>query len=215
MALTFLGNTSFTQCGPEQWSGGQYELDKLNVPFCGSVTGLTTYISSLTRGAAWSGDGNMFLTGWQVSDSNKRYPTVTLEYIGANGGTLPDIKKETTSNVASATTNTSSLIYPVVATNPATVQFYSITNTITLYNNSDESGEEPDDPPEVSNVITWDLGFGLQPGFNQPDLINFLLTSAFSQAIIEPDPEVECVVTGKYWKITKRKTRTLFPYAPP
>lgn len=215
MALTFIGTTSFAQCGPEVARTTQYGLDQLDIPFSGAATGLTTYVSGLARGTAWSGDSNMYLTDWSADTHSKVYPIVTLTYTGARGGVLPPVESESGGSVASATTNTSSAIFPSVATNPASVQFYTISNTITYVHTNPDDTTEPDDPPEIDSLITWDLGFGVQPGLSFPDLVDFLLNEAFVQGIIEEPPTIKPIVDGQYYQITKRKTRTLFPYCPP
>lgn len=213
MALTFLGVTSFSQCGPEQWSLGQYELDKLSVPYCGAVTGLNTYIGSLTRGDAYSGDSNMFLVNWTVTDTNRQYPIVTLEYMGAKGGVLPATHVSSSNPVQSSSTATSSLIWPAVATQPATVEYYALTNTIKVWSTTSTTSTEPDDPDYITSVIKWSI-FGEQPGSSMPDIVSWILNNAFVQGIVE-NVDAEEVVAGQYWLITKRKTRVLFPYAPP
>jgi len=212
MALTYIGATSFSQSGPEQWRLGQFELDQMSVPFSGAATGLTTYVSSLTRGSAWSGDANMYLTGWNVSDSNKQYPTVTQEYIGAKGGTLPSVEHQSGDAVQSAHSNTSSLIFPNVATSPVTVTYYAPSTSISAISTSDTTATEPDDPPDVTSLITWDIN-GEQVGTSFPDIADFILNECFIQRIVETETADE-IVAGRYWKITKRKTKTLYPYAP-
>lgn len=162
----------------------------------------------------------MFVTDRYVTETGESASILDLTYMGcltddgAGNPILPTQKPSSGGQVASATTNTSSAIFPSTATNPATVQFYAITNTLTFISNDVADASEPDDPPEITALITWDLGFGLQPGLSYPDLVDFLLNEAFIQAIIEPQPEIEPIVAGQFWQITKRKTRTLWPYAP-
>jgi hypothetical protein len=215
MALTFLGTSSFTQVGPEIPRTNQYGLDQLDVPFDGALTGLTTYVAGLTRGTAWSGDSNLYLTDWSTDTHSKQYPIVTLTYTGARGGTLPPVERESGGAVASATTNTSALIFPSTATNPASATFYAPFNAISFISTDPGDITEPDDPAFVTNLITWDLGFGVQPGYSFPAMADFILNSCFVQSITEAEPEIKEVVSGRYYHITKRKTRTLFPYAPP
>ncbi len=156
----------------------------------------------------------MFVTNRYVSESGESASALDLVYTGTLTGELPPQKATSGGQVASATTNTSSVIFPSTATNPATVQFYAITNTLSFYTTDIADASEPDDPDLITSLITWDLGFGLQPGLSFPDLVDFLLNDAFVQGIIEPQPEIEPVVVGQFYFITKRKTRTLFPYAP-
>ena len=172
------------------------------------------------EGAAHPDYPFMFVTDRYVTETGESASILDLTYTGCltddgdGNPILPTQKPSSGGQVASATTNTSSAIFPSTATNPATVQFYAITNTLTFVSNNVADASEPDDPPEITALITWDLGFGLQPGLSFPDLIDFLLNEAFIQAIIEPQPEIEPIVAGQFWQITKRKTRTLWPYAP-
>ncbi len=170
----------------------------------------------------------MFVVSRYCNESGESASALDLTYMGCladdgeGGPLLPPQKATTSGQVASATTNTSSAIFPATATNPATVQFYAISNTISFFSTDPDDTSEPDDPPEITSLITWDLGFGLQPGISNPALITFLLTEAFVQAIIETPPQIEPVVLSLatlpdaiFYQITKTKTRTLFPYGPP
>ncbi len=166
-------------------------------------------------GAANPSYSSMFVTARYCRETSESASALDLTYMGTLSGSLPAQKPTTGGQVASATTNTSSAIFPATATNPATVQFYAISNALSFISTDPEDSDEPDDPPEITDLITWDLGFGLQPGLSKPDLVDFLLTQAFIQGIIESPPDVEPLVSGQFYQITKRKTRTLFPYAPP
>ncbi len=166
-------------------------------------------------GSAHPSYSSMFVTARYCSETGESASALDLTYMGTLSGSLPAQKPTTGGQVASATTNTSSAIFPATATNPATVQFYAISNALTFISTDPGDSSEPDDPPEVTQLITWDLGFGLQPGISLPALITFLLTEAFVQGIIEAPPDIEPIVAGQFYQITKRKTRTLFPYAPP
>jgi len=174
-----------------------------------------------SKGSAHPDYPHMFCTDRYCSETGQSASMLDITYQGAlkddgdGNPVLPPTQPSSSGEVASATTNTDADIFPATVTNPATVQFYAITNAITVFSDTDSTSEEPDDPPEVDTLITWDLGFGLQPGISMPALITYLLTSAFVQGIIEPPPSVEELVSGQYYRITKRKTRTLFPYAPP
>ncbi len=162
----------------------------------------------------------MFVTARYCNESGESASALDLTYTGCllddgeGGPLLPPQKATSGGQVASATTNTSSVIFPATATNPATVTFYAITNSLSFLSTDPADVSEPDDPPEIVDLITWDLGFGVQPGLSRPDLVAFLLEDAFIQSIIEPQPEIEPVVVGQFYQITKRKTRTLQPYAP-
>ncbi len=165
-------------------------------------------------GAAHPDYASMFVTSRYCSETSESASALDLVYVGTLSGELPIQKPSSSGQVASATTNTSAAIFPSTATNPATVQFYSITNTLSFVSNDPDDASEPTDPPEITSLITWDLGFGLQPGICTDDLVAFLLTEAFIQAIIETPPDIEPLVAGQFYQITKRKTRTLWPYSP-
>lgn len=214
MALTYLGQDEFTQVGPPQWQQSYWDLDTLVIPYDGPVDGLNAFLDSLEKGSPADIDGDMFLSDWRISGS-KAYPRVDLIYTGKKNGEMPLKKATSGGSVASATTNTDSDIFPSTVTNPASVQFYSITNTLSYYSTDKADASEPDDPPTISSLISWDLGAGVQPGFSFPDLVTYLLTKAFVQGIIEAPPEIEPIVDGQLYRIVKSKTRTLFPYAPP
>ncbi len=156
----------------------------------------------------------MFVTALYCRETGESASALDVNYMGSLSGDLPAQKATSSGQVASATTNTSSIIYPVTATNPATVQYYAITNTLSFISTDPADASEPDDPPAITSVITWDLGFGLQPSLCTDDLVTFLLTEAFVQVINEPPPEIEPIVEGQFYQITKRKTMTLQPYTP-
>ncbi len=171
-------------------------------------------------GAAHPDYDFMFITARYCTETSESASALDLTYMGTllsadSAPVLPAQKPSSSGQVASATTNTSAAIFPLTATNPATVQFYAISNALTFISTDPLDSSEPDDPPEITSLITWDLGFGLQPGLSMPALVTFLLTEAFIQGIIEAPPDIEPLVAGQFYQITKRKTRTLFPYAPP
>ncbi len=170
-------------------------------------------------GAAHPDYAFMFITARYCTETSESASALDLTYMGTllsadAAPVLPAQKPSSSGQVASATTNTSAAIFPLTATNPATVQFYAISNALTFISTDPLDASEPDDPPEITSLITWDLGFGLQPGLCTDDLVAFLLTSAFVQGILESPPDVEPIVAGQFYQITKRKTRTLFPYTP-
>lgn len=214
MALTYIGETEFVQSGPPQWQQSAWDLDTLTIPYSGSQPNLDSFLNNLEKGSPADIDGDMYLMDWRISGT-KAYPQVDLVYIGKKNGEMPPKKTIKGGQIASATTNTDSTIWPRFVTNPATVQFYAVTNTLSYYSTDKNDASEPDDPPEITGVVSWDFGFGLQPGFSYPDLVTYLLTSAFVQGIIEMPPDIEPIVDGQIYRIVKRKTRTLFPYAPP
>lgn len=220
MAISFPGD--FYLRGVNVRPRTQFELDQIVRSWkCGSAT--EEDVLSAT-GLPQVGDAHplfpfMFVTGLNTSETGDSACSLDVTYQGClytieAGPVLPAKKHSSSGPVASATTNTSSAIFPLTATNPATVQFYGFTNTISFYSNDPDDATEPDDPSEITELITWDLGFGLQPGLSMPALVTFLLTEAFVQGIIETPPEVEEVVAGNFYRITKTKSRTLFPYAP-
>ncbi len=161
----------------------------------------------------------MFVTSRYCTERSESSSALDLAYTGClasvgDSPTLPLQKATSGGQVGSATTNTSSIIFPSTATNPASVTFYAITNTLSFFSTDPADASEPDDPPEIDSLITWDLGFGVQPGLSNPDLIAFLLEDAFVQAITETPPAIDPVVQGQFYQITKSKTRTLQPYGP-
>ncbi len=162
----------------------------------------------------------MFVTNRYCTETSESASALDLVYTGIllitdDAPVLPPQKATNGGQVASATTNTSSIIFPATATNPASVTFYAITKTLSFFSTDPADTSEPDDPPEIDSLITWDLGFGVQPGLSNPDLIAFLLEDAFVQAITQTPPSIEPVVQGQFYQITKSKTRTLQPYGPP
>lgn len=183
-------------------------------------------VVALDAGVPQIGDAHpdyphMYVTDRYFNESGESACAADIVYMGClkdDGGgnpVLPAQKPSSTGQVASATTNTSSVIYPAVATNPATVTFYAITNTLSFISNDPDDASEPADPDSLTEaqIITWDLGFGVQPQCHD-DIVTFLLTQAFVQGIIETPPQVEPIVAGQFYQITKQKTRTLFPYNP-
>ena len=162
----------------------------------------------------------MFVTGRQCYETGQTASELNLIYMGCltddgeGNPILPAQKPTSGGQITSATTNTDEDIFPSTVTNPATVTFYAITRTLSFISNDPDATDEPSDPPEIDSLITWDLGFGLQPGFSIPAMETYLLTKAFVQAINETPPDIEPIVAGQFYQITKRKTRTLLPYGP-
>lgn len=167
------------------------------------------------RGDAHPDFASMFVTDRYFTETSTSSCAIEVTYMGTMSGDLPPQKATSTGQVASATTNTSSVIYPSVATNPASVQFYAKTNSLSFISTDPADASEPDDPDDITEaeIITWDLGFGVQPQCHD-DIVTFLLTQAFVQGIIEPPPTIEPLVQGQFYQITKQKTSTLFPYNP-
>jgi hypothetical protein len=171
-------------------------------------------VSVPQRGDAHPDYATMFVIDRYCSETAEKASVLDVVYMGYLVA-LPPQKATSSGQVASATTNTSSTIFPAVATNPTTVTFYAITSTLTFISADPADASEPADPPTITSLITWDLGFGVQPGLSHPDLVTFLLTEAFIQTITETPPNVEPIVQGQFYLITKQKTRTLLPYCPP
>ncbi len=192
-----------------------FGLDQLRRSYKTSLSAEAAIAAAPAIFAADEAFATMFLSSATTPESAASATRVELLYLGSFTGDMPAQKATSSGQVASATTNTSSAIFPATATNPASVQFYAITNVLSFFSNDPADASAPDDPPEIDDLITWDLGFGVQPGLSKPDLVAFLLTEAFIQAIIEPQPEIEPIIDGELYQITKRKTRTLQPYAPP
>ena len=132
----------------------------------------------------------MFVTNRYCSETSESASALDLVYTGCllsvdGVPTLPVKKATSGGQVASATSNTSSIIWPVVATNPATVQFYAATSTLDFYSNDPADSSEPDDPPRVAHLITWDLGFGVQFSGSASAVEAILLADVFIQGVIE------------------------------
>lgn len=210
MALTYLGVTAFAQSGPEQWRLGQFELDQMSVPFSGAATGLTTYVSSLTRGSAWSGDAAMFLTGWSVSDANKQYPSVTQEYIGAKGGVLPDVKQDYDEQVQSASSSIDS--NGATYTAPITVQYYAPSSIYTWFTTTapgdpgSVTAADPIGEPRGITITTSDTTFALTTVFQE------IMDRFFVTQTVDSFSSTERVTGGKYYQNTIRRTKFLSPW---
>lgn len=214
MALTYIGETEFVQSGPPQWQQSAWDLDTLTIPYSGPQPNLDSFLSHLEKGSPADIDADMFLMDWRISGT-KAYPQVDLVYSGKKNGDLPPAKHESSSAVQSSSSATSSAIFPAVATQPVTVTYYAPTNSINLYSTSNTTATEPDDPAAVADtdIITWAINTE-QPGSSLPAIVSWLLNNAFVQGLISTS-QVEEIVPGQYYRIQKRKTRTLFPYAPP
>ncbi len=137
--------------------------------------------------------------------------------VDASAFSLPAQRASTGGQIASVSTNTDADIFPATTTNPLTLNYYAVTNTLSFISNDPGDASEPTDPREivVTDFVSWDLGFGGQPAGSFPALEAYWLASALVQRIVEPPADIEPLVSGQFYQITKRKTRTLFPYAPP
>lgn len=200
----------------------QYSLDTFTEIYKCDATAdvVLTDLSVPAKGSAHPDYPLMFVTDRRVNEAGESASALDLVYMGslteiAATGIVASVQDPSNGDVASATTNTDSDIWPAFVTNPATVQFYAITNSVTATCNTKTPTLEADDPPEVSTIISFDLGNGLQGAACLEGIATWILTKAFVQFIIEPPPTIEPIVAGQYYRITKRKTRTLFPYSPP
>src|SRR4029077_10872466 len=100
---------------------------------------------------------------------------------------------------------TSSAIFPLVDTVPATVQYRAQASVLIVLSDSDTSAEVCPDPAAVTidDLITWTL-VAEQPARDFGCIAAWLLANAFVQRIIETTSAEE-VVAGQFWQITKRK----------
>jgi hypothetical protein len=197
-----------------------FGLDQLRRSYKTSLSAEDAIAAAPNVGDADEVFPNMFLMPISTPESAESATRIDLVYQGSLQGedgspVLPAIKHSLSDAVASATTYTSSAIFPDVATVPASVQYHSHSTTISLINNSDTSTEVCPDPAAITDadLITWTL-VAEQPAGSFSGIADWLLTNAFVQYVVETITSDE-IVPGQYWQITKRKTMQLFPYAPP
>lgn len=212
MALTFLGVDEFKITGPPQWRPSLWDLDTLIVPYSGPIAAMDDFIAELVKGTAYEEDENMFLVDYPIQNAHKQYPAVDLIYSGKRNGTLPSTRNEIDTAVQSASSATDSSIFPLVNPQAVTVQYYAPTTSITVLSRTSTSTVVCPEPAEVTSLITWAINVE-QPGSSFPEISAWILENAFVQRTIDTT-KAEELVPGKYWKIVKRKTRVLFPYAP-
>src|SRR4029077_4071122 len=105
-----------------------FGLDQLRRSYKTALSAEDAIAAAPAAGTADEVFATMFLMPISTPESAESATRVELVYMGTFDGTLPAQKASTSAQVASATTNTSSAIFPATATNPATVQFYSISN---------------------------------------------------------------------------------------
>ncbi len=205
---------TLTLTGKTPSNPNQYQLDSFQEHYkCDATADVVLTDGSVpAMGAAHPDYATMFVTARYVTETAESASILDLTYTGTFNGSFPTQKETSGGQVASATTNTSSAIFPLVATNPATVQFFAGTTTVDFYSDDPADTSEPPDPPTIDHLITWDLGFGVQPGGSTSAVEAFLLGDAFIQGVMEAPPSIEPIVDGEIWHIVKTKTRTLFPY---
>jgi hypothetical protein len=162
----------------------------------------------------------MFLMPISTPESAESATRIDLLYMGSLTGAagvpdLPAIKHSLSDAVASATTYTSSAIFPAVATVPASLEYHAHTSVIIVISNAATSSEVCPDPAAVTvdDLITWTLA-ATQPASSFSGIAAWLLANAFVQRVIETINSDE-IVPGQYYQITKRKIMQLYPYAPP
>jgi hypothetical protein len=192
-----------------------FGLDQLRRSYKTSLSAEDAIAAAPAVGTADETFATMFLMPISTPESAESATRIDLVYQGTFTGDLPAIKHSLSDGVASATSYTSSVIFPAVAASPASVQYHAHTSQITLINDSDTSAEVCPDPAAVTvdDLITWTLSTE-QPASSFPDIAAWLLENAFVQRAIENITSDE-IVPGQYYQITKRKTMQLYPYAPP
>jgi hypothetical protein len=166
------------------------------------------------KGDAHPGYAHMFVTDRNCQETGEQASALDLVYTGYLTS-LPPPRHTLDNPVQSATTYTSSVIFPLVATTPATVQYRAHASALIVLSDSDTSAEVCPDPTAVTvdDLITWTL-VAEQPASSFGGIASWLLTNAFVQRVIETTSAEE-VVAGQFWQITKRKIMNLYPYAPP
>jgi hypothetical protein len=172
------------------------------------------------KGSAHPSYAFMFLTDRYCSETGEKASALDLVYTGclaSSGGlpVLPPSKHSLDNPVQSATTYTSSTIFPAVATLPAHMEYRAHASTLVILSTASTSAAVCPDPGAITtdDIITWSL-VATQPASTFGGIMSWLLTNAFVQRIIETTSAEE-IVAGQYWQITKRKIMSLYPYAPP
>lgn len=108
--MDFIGNVNFQAQRDPIWSGGGYELDTCSVPYQGAITYRDAFVNGLSRFATLSGFSKVWLMRWP-SDDEPHFPTVTLEYTGCKGGSVPPTKADDGQVVQTLTTTVTSTTY--------------------------------------------------------------------------------------------------------
>ncbi len=199
-----------------------FGLDQLRRSYKTSLSATDAIIAAPNIGDPDEVFEKMFLSSATAPESSESATRVDLIYMGCfqvdgeDNPILPDPKNATGNPVQTATTYTSSAIFPAVAAVPASLQYHAHETSIIEFSTSDTSATDPPDPPAITvdDLITWTLA-AEQPAGSFPGIAAFLLSDAFVQAIVATENAEEIVPANQYFQITKRKTMQLFPYAPP
>ncbi len=193
-----------------------FGLDQLRRSYKTSLSAEAAIVAAPNVGDADEVFATMFLLSAATPESSESATRVDLIYMGTFSGELPDPKNSTGNPVQTATTYTSSAIFPAVAAVPASLQYHAHETSLVEFSTSDTSATDPPDPPAITvdDLITWTLA-AEQPASSLPAIAAFLLSDAFVQRIVATENADEIVPVNQYFQITKRKTMQLFPYAPP
>jgi hypothetical protein len=192
-----------------------FGLDQLRRSYKTSLSAEDAIAAAPDVGDADDSYSSMFLMTNNTSEAGDSATRIDLIYWGSLSGVLPDAKHSLDRSVATATTYTSSAIFPLVADVPASVQYYQPASSILVISTDSTSAEVCPDPDAIviGDLITWTLA-AEQPASSFPDIAAWILANAFVQNIVETTSAEE-IVPGEYWQVSKRKTMNLFPYAPP
>src|SRR6266403_5046795 len=91
---------------------------------------------------------NMFITDRYCSETGEKASALDLVYVGYFSE-LPPVKNSEDNPVQSATSYTSSFIFPDVAAVPATIQYRAHATSIVCFSTTDTSAEVCPDPDPV------------------------------------------------------------------
>src|SRR5215471_4450178 len=107
---------------------------------------------------------HMFVTDRFCNETGEASSILDLVYMGSlteseGDPVLPPSKSTKDNPVQSATSYTSSAIFPLVAAVPATVQYHAHTTSIIIFSASDTSAVTCPDPDSITidDLVTWAL----------------------------------------------------------
>src|SRR5215813_7069668 len=107
---------------------------------------------------------NMFVTDRFCTETGPSATVLDLVYMGFLTGdpgdpVLPPLQNSEDNPVQSATTYTSSAIFPLVATQPASIQYRAHSTTAVCWSTSDTTTNSVPDPPAITtdDIITWSI----------------------------------------------------------